>query len=126
VITDQALEHLADPRRAVQEAYRVLRPGGLAVHTTRFLNPVHPSPRDYFHSHLMGWRRSVHRTTRSFAVRRGGTGVALYPASSSRSDTLHRYPGEVQSSPLVGDADETKYPIVKWILMRKPGEHDDA
>jgi SAM-dependent methyltransferase len=48
VISDQVLEHLADPRRAMQEAYRVLRPDGLAVHTTCFLNPVHPRPRDYF------------------------------------------------------------------------------
>lgn len=49
VITDQVLEHIAgDPQQAINESWRVLRPGGIAVHTTCFINPVHKEPGDYW------------------------------------------------------------------------------
>jgi len=47
VISDQVFEHISCvPERAVDEVYRVLAPGGIAVHTTCFLTPYHGS-RDF-------------------------------------------------------------------------------
>ncbi len=47
VISDQVFEHIAcTPECAVDEVYRVLAPGGIAVHTTCFLTPYHGS-RDF-------------------------------------------------------------------------------
>lgn len=34
VVTNQVIEHIADPKHFAQEIYRILRPGGLAVITT--------------------------------------------------------------------------------------------
>ena len=42
VVSDQVLEHVeGDPFQAVNECYRVLRPGGIAVHTSSLLIPIH-------------------------------------------------------------------------------------
>ncbi|MGH9810055.1 MAG: methyltransferase domain-containing protein, partial [Terriglobia bacterium] len=42
VVSDQVLEHIpCDPQTAIDEVHRVLRPGGIAVHTTCFLTPYH-------------------------------------------------------------------------------------
>jgi len=46
VLSDQVLEHVDDPFGCVAEARRVIRPGGLQVHTTCLLNPIHGSPGD--------------------------------------------------------------------------------
>jgi SAM-dependent methyltransferase len=49
VLADQVLEHIAgDPFVAVAECNRVLRPGGVAVQTTCFVNPIHGHPHDYW------------------------------------------------------------------------------
>jgi len=49
VLSDQVLEHVeGDPQRAIDESRRVLRPGGLAIHTTCFINPIHGAPKDFW------------------------------------------------------------------------------
>jgi SAM-dependent methyltransferase len=126
VITDQVLEHLADPRRAVQEANRVLPPGNPALHTTCFLSPVHTSPRDYFRFSLDGLEALCPPDAQIVRCQAWGTGwrsscfffeIGHAPSTSGRGPEF-----------AVGwrRGNEAKYPIVKWILMQKPGEHDDA
>jgi SAM-dependent methyltransferase len=47
VVSDQVIEHIAcAPEQAVAEVFRVLRPGGYAVHTTCFMMPYHGSADD--------------------------------------------------------------------------------
>ncbi len=49
VCSDQVLEHVSgNPQQAINECWRVLRPGGIAVHTSCFINPVHNEPGDYW------------------------------------------------------------------------------
>ena len=48
VLMSNLLEHLYDYRTALNEAYRVLKPGGRIVMTTPFMFYVHGSPSDYF------------------------------------------------------------------------------
>lgn len=50
VITDQILEHVdGNPQNAVDESYRVLKPGGIAIHTTVFgYRGHHKHPVDYW------------------------------------------------------------------------------
>lgn len=41
IISDQILEHVKNPFKAVDECYRVLKPNGYAIHTTCFMNEEH-------------------------------------------------------------------------------------
>lgn len=49
VCADQVLEHVeGDPFRAIDETFRVLKSGGVAVHTTCFLLDRHGHPQDFW------------------------------------------------------------------------------
>jgi SAM-dependent methyltransferase len=48
VVATEVLEHCRDPRGAVAEMHRVLKPSGVCILTTRFIHPYHPTPRDYY------------------------------------------------------------------------------
>jgi len=49
VISDQVLEHVeGEPQLAINEMFRVLKPNGIALHATCFINPIHGCPNDYW------------------------------------------------------------------------------
>ena len=61
VLCTEVLEHLPEPQKAVDEMYRVLRPGGELLLTTRFLFPIHDAPHDYFRYTKYGLRHLLRR-----------------------------------------------------------------
>jgi SAM-dependent methyltransferase len=59
VIMQAVLEHLAEPRTAIAEARRVLRPGGVLYVEMPFLQGFHADPHDYQRYTLQGLRRRL-------------------------------------------------------------------
>jgi len=48
ILCTEVLEHLEEPEKALQECYRVLKPGGYAVFTCPFIWHLHEEPRDFY------------------------------------------------------------------------------
>jgi SAM-dependent methyltransferase len=61
VLCTEVLEHLPEPQRAIDEMFRVLKPGGVLLLTTRFLFPIHDAPHDYFRFTKYGLRHLLRR-----------------------------------------------------------------
>lgn len=56
ILCTEVLEHLRNPRVAIAEMYRVLKPKGLLILTTRFVYPLHDTPNDYWRFTVYGLR----------------------------------------------------------------------
>ena len=63
VLCTEVLEHLPEPQRAIDEMFRVLKPDGTLLLTTRFLFPIHDAPHDYFRFTKYGLRYLLRRFT---------------------------------------------------------------
>jgi SAM-dependent methyltransferase len=59
VLSQEMVEHVPDPFRAVREAARVLRPGGTLYLQAPFVIGYHPGPEDYWRFTRAGIRRLV-------------------------------------------------------------------
>lgn len=57
VVALEVLEHLATPKNAINEIYRVLKPGGTIMLSIPFLFRVHGDPSDYQRYTLFGLER---------------------------------------------------------------------
>lgn len=56
VLCTEVLEHCTAPHTVLDEFYRVLKPGGRLILTTRFVFPLHDAPGDYFRYTKYGLR----------------------------------------------------------------------
>lgn len=119
VLSDQVLEHVeGDPFQAISECHRVLRTGGIAIHTTCFINPIHDGPGDY-------WRftpeaLALLHNEWSEVIESGGWGN--FKAWTMMNDGL-RFIGVPHSKwhPLHRCAvlNDPLWPIVTWVIARK-------
>lgn len=78
VVSDQVLEHVeGDPQVAIDETLRVLRPGGIAIHATCFINPIHEVPGDFWRFTPGGAAIALPKVLQDHRVRRLGESLRL-------------------------------------------------
>lgn len=115
--SEMILEHIEDPQAAIDESYRILKPGGVAIHTTVFLMPYHPSPIDLLRFSPAQLERMCH----SFSeIHTGGAGN--WRAMAALLMRLTRFPvkyprGNLLSTLLKGF--NPKYMIYTFVVARK-------
>ncbi len=99
VLMMSVLEHLCDPIRAVDEVYRVLKPGGVFFSYAPFYHRYHPSPHDYFRFTEEGYRYLL-RDFRAVELISGGNYFAVLNDVLSDPLTRAGRPGRALSSAL--------------------------
>jgi len=119
VVSDQVLEHLeGDPQDAIDETFRVLKPGGLALHTSCFINPMHACPRDFWRFTPQALELLTARHGR--VVDLGGWGnpyVWVYSAMGLRFLPIPR--SRWHPAHWIATKNDPAWPVTTWVLIRK-------
>ena len=126
VLSDQVIEHVAEPWRAMKEAYRVLRPGGLGIHTTCFLNPIHPSPNDYYRFSPEGLVALCPPDAEVVRSASWGNRLALLLLLLRDGARRLEIPERSRFRRALATWNEQKYPIVTWLIVRRPREQPEV
>lgn len=121
IVSDQVLEHVkGEPQAVIDETFRVLRPGGIAVHTTCLINPIHEVPGDYWRFTPAGLALLVERHGR--VLERGGwgnlwvwpyilLGMRYEPIPHARWHPFH----------WLATHNSEGWPVSTWVVVRKVG-----
>jgi SAM-dependent methyltransferase len=119
VLSDQVLEHVeGNPQQAIDECWRVLRPGGIAITTTVFMFELHGVPKDF-------WRFSkdalslLHRNW-SEIIEVGSWGNFQYWSVVRDCLRGHGVP-HAKWHPLhrIAVKNDPVWPVVTWIVAKK-------
>ncbi len=119
MVCDQVLEHVeGDPQIAMRESFRVVKPGGLVVHTTCLIMPMHMVPHDYWRFTPEGLKLLARPHGEILeATGWGHPSIVLLDLVGLRHEPipeLRWHPGN-----LIARANRTSWPVVTWIVARK-------
>lgn len=73
VVIEAVIEHLYNPLAAIKEIFRVLKPGGIVLSITPFLQPYHGYPHHYQNLTLTGHK--YYYSSNGFVVEDSGTAI---------------------------------------------------
>jgi len=120
VISDHVLAHIRDPRLALSEAFRVLKVGGLGIHTTRACGPPSRYPEDYYRFLRDGLLAICPRDLEVLQLGSWGNrfamGLMLIRDPFFRFMQIPEKPGIRR---WLATYNEDDYPIHTWIVARK-------
>lgn len=119
ILSDQVLEHIeGNPQLAFDESLRVLKPSGIAVHTTCFINPVHGSPSDFWRFTPEALRYLARGFSEIITADGWGNravwvvdalGMRFDPVPHAKWHPLHR----------IATRNDKLWPVVTWIVAKK-------
>ena len=114
----QVLEHLPRPWRAAHALVRVLKPGGVGLHTTCAYNPRHGPPAfDDYYRFLPDGLAALFDGVE--ILTKGGWGNRQALLYNLAIDDGHGPLGGRRFHKAVGEANDENYPWVTWIIFQK-------
>lgn len=119
VISDQVLEHVeGNPQHAIDETLRVLKPGGVLVHATCFINPIHGAPSDFWRFTPDGLSLLV--KDRAEVIECGGWGNAFIWLFFALGLRYERIP-HAKWHPFnwLARFNQYRLPVTTWVVARK-------
>ena len=119
VISDQVIEHLENPKKAVLESYRVLKSGGIVVHTTCFINYVHPCPKDFWRFSPDALKYLCNNFSEILQCEGWGNRVAILLCFYDKFRFMNIPESKLSIRRKIATINEKRYPIVTWIVARK-------
>ena len=119
VYSNQVLEHVPRPWLAGEQIVRVLRPGGIGIHTTCTFNPRHGPPafEDYYRF-LPAGLAQLFPGVKVLSLGEWGNARAI-----AHNVTVTDGPGPLggrRFGPEIGAVSDGLYPWVVWIIFEKP------
>ena len=120
MISDQVIEHLEDPKKAIKESCRVLNKDGIAIHTTCFINYVHRCPEDFWRFSPDALRYLCKEFSEILYCEGWGNRIAILLCFLSDRFRFMRIPETRWSiRRLIATYNEERYPIVTWVVAKK-------
>ncbi len=119
VISDQVIEHLENPKKAILESYRVLRSGGIAVHTTCFMNYTHPFPKDFWRFSPDALKYLCRNFSEILQCEGWGNRIAVLFCFYGRLRSMSIPESKMTIRRKIATWNEKEYPIVTWVIARK-------
>jgi len=120
VISDQVIEHLEDPKKAIKESFRVLNKGGIAIHTTCFINYIHLFPGDFWRFSPAALRHLCKDFSEILCCESWGNRIAIlfcFISDKLRSLRIPEMKWSVRR--YLATYNEERYPIVTWVVAKK-------
>jgi len=120
VISDQVIEHLKDPQKAIAESYRVLKKGGIAVHTTCFMNYIHLAPKDLWRFTPEGLRYLCREFSEIVCCEGWGNRIAILLILFRNKFRYMKIPETKWSiRHFIATYKEARVPIATWVIAKK-------
>jgi SAM-dependent methyltransferase len=118
VYSHQVLEHLPKPWLAAHELVRVLKPGGVGLHTTCAYNPRHGPPafNDYYRFLPDGLAALFDGVE---ILTKGGWGNRQALLYNLAIDDGHGALGGRRFHKSIGEANDENHPWVTWVIFQK-------
>jgi ubiquinone/menaquinone biosynthesis C-methylase UbiE len=120
LISDQVLEHIEDPNKAIEESFRVLKNSGIMIHTTCFVNYYHPCPNDYWRFSPEALRFLSKNFSQILSCEGWGNRLAVFLCFiADRFRSLKIPDRKFSLRNRLATYNEKNYPIVTWIIAKK-------